>query len=61
MSDTSMADAEKTCDPMMQSPCEADGATASGPDVAALRDALEAPFEFSDLKVDNLGNPAYFV
>lgn len=56
MSDASMAEAEEAGDPMMQSPRDGDGATASGPNVAALRDALEAPVEFTDLKVRYLKN-----
>lgn len=56
MSDASMAEAEEAGDPMMQSPRKEDGATASGPNVAALRDALEAPVEFTDLKVRYLEN-----
>ena len=51
-----MAEAEEAGDPMMQSPRDEDGATASGPNVAALREALEAPVEFTDLKVNDLEN-----
>ena len=55
MSDASMGEVEEG-DPMMQSPRSNDGAAASGPDVAALGDALESPIEITDIKVPPLSH-----
>lgn len=50
MSDASMGEGDEG-DPMMQSPRSNDGTAASGPNVAALGEALEPPIEITDLKV----------
>ena len=50
MSDASMGEGDEG-DPMMQSPRSNSGAAASGPNVAALGEALEAPIEVEQLKV----------
>ncbi len=49
-SDASMGEGDEG-DPMMQSPRSNDGTTASGPNVAALGEALESPTEVTHLKV----------
>ena len=50
MSAASMGE-EDEGDPMMQSPRSNDGTSASGPNVAALGEALESPLEITHLKV----------
>ena len=50
MSDASMGASDGGGTPMAQSPRSNDVTAASGPDVAALGAALEAPPEFTDLK-----------
>ena len=50
MSDASMGASDGGVTPMAQSPQSDDVPAASGPDVAALGEALEAPLEFTDLK-----------
>jgi len=50
MSDTSMGDIDEG-NPAMLSPGSNDGTAASGPNVAALGEALETPVEITDLLV----------
>ena len=58
MSDVSMGASEGGGTPMAQSPRSDDVTAASGPNVAALGEALEAPLEFTELKASILSPEA---
>ena len=58
MSDASMGASEGGGTPMAQSPRSDDVTAASGPNVAALGEALEAPLEFTQLKASILSPEA---